>query len=302
MSRRSVLLTALLPVFLASCSLFGGERVLPVGEQVIRGVLTPVSVSLDRRGTHLVSSGSVKIAYAESRAVNLREIENKSIELVGTFEQNLSKKDLPVFVVTAVHALNEDSRSWLFPSLSLAIRAPSTWSGKLNSEGQVIFTSSGSSQVYLTVARASYESSPFAPKSLTGSQASASSTGIGFLGSFRAARQRFTDSHYRLSLDLGSFPSLKPEERVLVFDFVFPSGTAKEQAPTILAIEESIRIGGMPSSVGSVSSKPSSAAYGSAPMPGTGAPCGGSAGVLCPQGQYCAIEDRKENVGHCKMR
>ena len=31
-----------------------------------------------------------------------------------------------------------------------------------------------------------------------------------------------------------------------------------------------------------------------------GNPCGGTAGILCPAGEYCAVADRESNVGRCR--
>lgn len=33
---------------------------------------------------------------------------------------------------------------------------------------------------------------------------------------------------------------------------------------------------------------------------GSGIPCGGEGGVLCPEGEYCAVALREDNVGRCR--
>ncbi|MBI2523641.1 hypothetical protein HYW11_00280 [Candidatus Peregrinibacteria bacterium] len=33
---------------------------------------------------------------------------------------------------------------------------------------------------------------------------------------------------------------------------------------------------------------------------GSGIPCGGDGGVLCPAGEYCAVEMRETNIGRCR--
>lgn len=299
---RKILFLSVATLALSAC----GSADLPKGTQVETGILTPVTISLDRRGTHLFSSGALALAYAESSKVNLREIEGRMIELTGHYEKNTLSKDLPVFVVESARALSEESRSWSFPSFPLALKAPTEWHGALK-DNTVQFVFTGSSIPVLSVSKVAYSTSPFQALTATGTvRSSASSVAFTFLSNFRAVRDRQNASRYVLMLDLGSSPSIKPEERVMVFSFTFDSNTlATEQEQIIRLIEQSIRIGGsIPSSVsGNTSSRMVSSLAGSSmsSVP-TGQPCGGAAGILCPSGQYCEITDRKENIGRCKMR
>lgn len=43
----------------------------------------------------------------------------------------------------------------------------------------------------------------------------------------------------------------------------------------------------------------SSSSYSSVSSISLGAPCGGTAGILCPAGQYCFITDPESNTGRC---
>lgn len=299
---RKILFLSLATLTLSAC----GSKDLPQGTQVETGILTPVTISLDRRGTHLFSSGSLALGYAESSKVNLREIEGRMIELTGHFEKNTLAKDLPVFVVESARALSEESRSWSFPSLPLALKTPSHWQGALK-DGSVQFTLSGSQTPVLKVSKIAYSLSPFPALTATGAARSSASSSVTFtfLSNFRAVRDRQNTSRYTLMLDLGSAPSIKPEERVMLFTFTFDSNTlAQEQEQVIRLVEQSIRIGGsLPSSVSMSSARAVSSTGGSsASAISTGQPCGGAAGILCPSGQYCEITDRKENIGRCKSR
>lgn len=54
------------------------------------------------------------------------------------------------------------------------------------------------------------------------------------------------------------------------------------------------------SSSHSSSSPLSSSSTSSLSPGGLGIPCGGQGGVLCPEGQYCAVESREKNIGRCR--
>lgn len=298
-------------VFIAlTCATFaacGSREPLPVGTQVRHGVLTAAPLSLDRRGTHLLMSGSLKIAYVESTAVNLRPLEGRLGEFTGAFEPNIQDRDLPVFVVTAAKALGDDAKSWNFPDLGISMRTPIDWVAEING-GVASFTQTGSIAPVLTVKRASYLETPFAPKSATGA-ATSSSASISFavVSSLRVAREDDTAHHrVRLTFDLGSSPSLPQEVRALVLDFRFSAAVSgAEQERVLELVQKGFKLTTLiPSGLASSSSgkTPPPATPYSVPSVGGGTVCGGAAGILCPSGFYCSITDKKANIGNCVKR
>lgn len=50
----------------------------------------------------------------------------------------------------------------------------------------------------------------------------------------------------------------------------------------------------------SFSSSSLSSSFSSLPHSGSGIPCGGEGGVLCPAGEYCVVESRETNIGRCR--
>ncbi len=41
---------------------------------------------------------------------------------------------------------------------------------------------------------------------------------------------------------------------------------------------------------------------GSGVISGSNAPCGGSAGLLCPKGEFCEVQDISNRIGRCRSR
>lgn len=70
------------------------------------------------------------------------------------------------------------------------------------------------------------------------------------------------------------------------------------RSPPVLVVQE-VRSGDALSSSTSWSSSLSSTSS-SVARSGSGIPCGGEGGVLCPPGEYCAVESLDAAFGHCR--
>src|SRR3989339_839294 len=101
MNRRTLAFTALL--FLLPLVGCWKEPIqpLPLGQQTVSGLIKPASISVIRRGTHVLIQGGEEIAYLESATVDLGEFEGRTVDVSGTYEANTDPDALPVIVVAA---------------------------------------------------------------------------------------------------------------------------------------------------------------------------------------------------------
>lgn len=292
---RKILFLAVCTLLLASC---GKNPPLPVGVIKLHGILTPLPISLDRRGTHMISSGSTVIAYAESTTVDLHNYENKPVELQGSYDQSTVDLKPPIFVVTAALASDDHTKSWTIPSLGFTVRTPNDWQSKLSDKG-VSFTMTGSTAPILTAAFRSWDDILFNGTGTGAMPSTARETLL--ISSFRAVRLTDQKGRVILMIDRGALPSIPFAQRMLSMVFTPPAGmTLADAADIYFAIELSLKIGDGPSSSSySVPPMPSSGGTSSDDGSALGKPCGGVAGILCPSGYYCNITDRAQNIGKC---
>lgn len=268
-------------IALAACG--APEQTLPEGPQTVRGFLESVKLSRVRRGTHAISDGGTILYYAESRTVDLRALEGEEVLLEGTLEPNTDPESAPVLVVTAARAETAgEFVAWNVPELQAAFSAPKTWSGSVRS-GQVQFTLTGSLSPILTVYSDVQEPllSVSEPMMLQGISA-----------------QRSIDEKTGNQTIV-----VKRAKSVLVFLF-----TPKDLPP---AVQDALRrdflrllrsvtlLSGSSSSGSSGSSSRATTGSGST---SAGMPCGGPAGVLCPQGYICTVTDPATGIGSCHLR
>ena len=85
------------------------EPTLPLGPQTLTGSLSPVELSLTRRGTHIIRKNGDDIAYVESSTLNLRSFEGMDVTVDGTLERNTTAAALPVLVAKNITLLTEPS-------------------------------------------------------------------------------------------------------------------------------------------------------------------------------------------------
>lgn len=244
---------------------------LPEGPQTVTGVLQSVPLSLKRRGTHVLLREGRQFTYLESTTVALPQYEGEEVTLEGTFEPNFDPHDLPVLVVRAMQDRSQ-MRGVFLPTVGLRLDVPQQWSIVRNGGGSS-FTASGSTRPILMVARSALIFLPPGSPAIVGGE--------------RAVR---------LILPGGSDQVVYVSRGKDILTLAFTPGAAQAlTAPALfLKILKSVRFD--PSSP---SLSPSSGT--GSPLP-HGQPCGGAAGILCPDGSYCAINDAQANAGFCAKR
>ncbi len=287
MHRLSVIVVlALSVVALQSCS---KERpTLPTGVQTVTGTIEEVPLSLTRRGTHVLKVDGQVICYLESTKVNLRQHAGERATLKGVLEYNTHEEDLPVLVVSELESKSGGTMTrWTFGKTGISFEVPVAW--KSRGEGEfVTFTSEGSYDPLLSVFLEDL-ASPF----------SVSDPARAFtVGKLKAIWVSENDGSEKIMIDRGTGPDITPSKRVMVVVFhPTEEGNMDDQEQLFRSIKNSFRTGNVSSS--SKSSRGAVSSTGKN-VPGTGQPCGGVAGVLCPAGLYCEITDTESNTGKCK--
>lgn len=250
---------------------------LPEGPQEITGILRTLPLSLTRRGTHVLIVNGEERYTAESGLVPLLEYEGEEVMLRGTLSLNTDPEGLPVLTVTDIVSQTRSVRDVFARALKLRLEIPASWRPKegTGTGGTLHITASGSTTPVLTIARSPLLTLPAGSPVLVDSQ--------------RGVRV----------LPGGSSDQVVYIERggeILTVTFTPGGALDPLLAPTIfLKILKSIRFTGLPQQ------RSRETATGSTIR---GEPCGGPAGILCPEGSYCAITVPAENIGVCaqKMR
>lgn len=270
-------------------------QVIPTGVQTVAGIVKPVELSLTRRGTHLLVQHGTSLYYLESSTVNMQSFEGRNVIIKGTVEQNTDPTDLPVLVVSEIKGAVTQIRSWKISGLGLSVDVPVEWNGKFEG-GTAQFTGSGSADPLLTLFLEGDKRFDGAS-----SQAGGDITVTSFaLGMRRGVRLVNAGGRERVEIDLR--PLVKDNAAdVLTLLFTPVSGQTDRDAwegiktdiINSIKFTSDVSSSSAPSSSGSIASQPISGS-------GAGMPCGGSAGILCPQGYYCGITDAKSNSGQCR--
>ncbi len=273
---------------------------LPQGQQTVSGLVKPASISVTRRGTHVLIQGGKEIAYLESLTVDLGDSEGRTVDVTGSYEHNTDPRDLPVIVVVAVKGGSEQTKAWDIPTLGVALAVPPAWNGSIQGK-EAAFVVTGAPQPILSVFLEN-ESDLLSSDSSIGDVTVMQTSVDGR----RAIRSKNAKTGVERVQVVRNVETDDPTGNVLTLLFT-PSGE-QEMDPVAwdALVDDVIRSikftgEGMASSAASTGTLSSQAA---SPAPfsgsGAGAPCGGSAGILCPTGFYCEITDMAANVGRCK--
>ncbi len=283
----SVLLTAVLLPLSACHKQAAGP--LPSGIQTVSGTLQAAAPSLKRRGTFVLLSGNTPLYYVESATINLTPLEGRDVALQGTVEANTDPSAEPVLVVQrVVKGGDEPTKLWKILGLGLSLEVPQSWHASIKQDrGE--FTLSGSTFPVLSIFRQSTTSLPFQ----FDSPPTGSSSTLRFTPLFTGGRHGLSvldqqQAAYTVYVrpDRSADPIL-----TLVFD-LSQSETGREDIALFMKITHSLTF----ASGGAQGAQSASADAVSSEI---GKPCGGPAGILCPQGLYCQITDTATNVGRC---
>lgn len=296
---------ALSSLLVASCT--ARERVpLPQGAQTAYGIVENAELSLLRRGTHLLIVSGREEYYLESSVVNLDDLVGSRVRMQGTLQENTDPNALPVLVVTEVLDREDAMRDWPLPSsFGITLKLPRDFRGAVT-DREATFTASGAAVPSLRITLSTMERAPF---SLAGSGTKAEETTPIVIASKRALRIRDEETGAEeIRIDRGLSVRV-PEERVLVLKFA----AAAEEEPIqvlrerIIQILNTISFHSEAKSSAKASESNSSSIHTGLPASlqssssvGAGSPCGGLAGILCPSGQYCDVQDLASNIGVCR--
>lgn len=257
-------------VALAGC---GSEDVpIPEGPQTLSGSLMPAAISLARRGTHILTLADQTQVYVESPIVNLRRYAGRSLTVRGTYEANLEPSLPPVLVVQEVLQAEDVSRTWSSEDLRITLQIPSAW-GVMEEHEQVQFLPSGSLEPVVSI---SLSAEPLP-------------VGTPIVVDQRKAVRAIdpTTGRQTVIVDRGT------DRVILTFTPESYMGDQEALRTEWLSLLQTIDLLDAPAGSSAASAVPTGTGSTS------GAPCGGSAGVLCPAGHYCAITDTTNNIGVC---
>ena len=246
---------------------------LPIGVQTMTGTLLPAEITTLRRGSHLlVDKEGQRLCFVESTTINLRSFEGKTVVIRGVLEPDTDATYLPILVTQDVTATEQDMHALSLPAFGLTGSIPRTWLDAIQKDSTVLLVE-GSSVPLVTITLKKQTPLP--------------ATGAPFQISGHHATRAVTPGTQEETT------SVERGDDLIVLTFSPPPGDA--------ANAELLRAqwGGFLTSLAftDASGSQSSSAQ-SEQVAGT--PCGGTAGILCPSGQYCAITDMKENIGHCR--
>lgn len=234
---------------------------LPVGPVTMTGTLLKTELSLTRRGTHLLRQYGKDIVYVESHAVSLREYEGLDIALHGILEANTNDFDLSVLLADTVTLVQFPSRHFEIPSLHVSFSVPTQWAAVLFDDG-FVFSQTGAIAPRLRVSRSALTSLPNDVRILVGGHGAV-----------------------RVHGDLGDAVFIQNGRDIIVFSF-----GVQESARILSSIQFSASSSSL-SGTGSLRTGSGSHIKGAA--------CGGAAGILCPDGQYCEVTDQAAGIGVC---
>ncbi len=269
---------------------------LPQGEQTLAGVvLHALPMSLDRRGTHEILVNGVPQYVAESSMVDLFDHENHPITVRGTFVANNEVDLPPVLVISSVDDALADLKPVDIPSLQVVLSVPSSWRAS-TAKSITTFTMSGAGIPPLTVFRENLRDLSY---DWLGAH---TGTGDVALLPYSVSQQRAVRKRDDRTVGVSVEERSGTLHDATVITFLFSRGTVEQPLVTDDLVERilrSVRI----LSAREVSSSPKSESVQTASgktVAKPNGPCGGSAGLLCPSGQYCDMSLAVEGVGRCQ--
>lgn len=252
-------------------------RLPPLGPVSITGSLIPAELSLVRRGTHLLLVNGEKTYYVESKTVNLVDLEGQTVHVEGNAELNSDKKDIPVLIATTVTAAMGDStlHEWEIPALDLKLSVPAVWRASIQ-KNVVKFLLPSEKVPLLTV-------------SLMSGSVLPSGTPY-YLSGHRAV-------HVLSESGSTAAESIVVQDKGFLLQFHFDASTQQ----SVTRLEDAKLLQSQFRSALSTLSFLSDRSLNSS-LSGSGAmiPCGGPAGILCPQGSFCNVTDFELRIGSCK--
>lgn len=261
----------LVAVLLASCGSGSATAPLPDGVQTLSGVLLPAELSLVRRGTHVLVQGGVETYFVESPVVTLRHYEKRLVTLRGTLEPNVDEKFLPLLVVDSVVDVESTTRDWGIRQIDLSLTTPLTWQQR-NEDGHVQFFVGELDRPVLTLDEQNVPEE------------------------FPLGESIVVDGHpaVRIVNEQNGDQAVYVLRGNTMVTFLF---TPRDYPERDILREEWLSVLSSVKFLSRDSTIERSMGTGSTR---SGTPCGGPAGVLCPEGFYCEVTDMEADIGVCQ--
>jgi hypothetical protein len=242
------------------------------------GTITSTGTSLYRRGTHVLSMDEGIRFYLESKEVDLSKFADSYVVVKGEVVPNTHEKFLPVLMVTSAEKLaiqdSSDLQKYSISSLGISLESPKGWISNLE-EGSLTFMVPEEEGPFVRI-----EASSFGlPEGLH--------VRIDGRNGIRTVDESEEIHSIHIEREEGDVILLtfapKGEESALLRDAFYTLVQSVVFDPTSLPDEE-LR----------------GAGDGDEEVQGSLQPCGGSAGVLCPEGEFCEVKEMDTGIGVCK--
>ncbi len=243
-----------------------------LGPYTATGTVTATGASLHRRGTHLLLMEGKPRFFLESKQVSLQEYQDALVVVEGELSLNTHKKYLPVIDVhTIQHAAEPtaaETQRFEVATLKLSLEAPPAWESELEGR-RLTFAYSDEEGPFIAIEEVSLIALPDGiPLRIDGRN------GVRVVEEGSAVHQVFVDR----------------TDSVLLFTFGPKGDKSMREREAFYTMLRSVEFEGDEGDEGGEGGE------------GTGSlqPCGGPAGVICPEGEYCAITEIQTGIGVCR--
>lgn len=268
MSRPAVLAIAAV-LLLAGCG--SARPPLPTGTVTATGSLRAAPLSLERRGTHLLMIDGNDTYFVESRQLNLRTFEGRTVAIRGRVEANIDPDALPVLIIERIDAAPANDQIVTISAAHIKLAVPRDWiQGATTASGATYAMADGST--VLSIVK-EHGSPPGKGDALV-------------IAGRKAVRTLGAGGREDVAIAV-------PDGIVRIT--LTPPLSGAYQTDWHAAFTHLL-------STTAFTATPQSASGSIVPATGSGAtgtPCGGPAGILCPGGSYCQVTDRLANIGVC---
>lgn len=247
-----------------------------LGPSTATGTIVATGSSLHRRGTHLLTMNGRNRFFLESRSVHLNDYIDQYVSVEGEIAPNTYSSFLPVMQVVSVVPIEggatPDVQRYDVASLRLTLEAPRLWQSSLD-HGRLTFQYTEEDQPFIAVEHDEtgvlpQEGIPIRIDGRNGVRIVDEETGV------HRAYVKLSDD----MIILFTFGPKGPGSMGLrdAFYTMLQSVEFPEEVEEGVEVEEGTEV------------------------KGSGQPCGGSAGVLCPEGEYCAVTEFATGIGQCR--
>lgn len=268
-----------------------GAVLLPEGVVTQTGILQKTEISITRRGSHLLLVDGEPMYLVESKEIHLGPMEGKRVALEGEVEHNIDEQDLPVFVVSGAELMDVNLPLYQDHQFGYRFPVPMEYLSVYSEEEKMMRFVDREDQD-ITIIALRHLPIP-ADQTFTAYVSGLFPDGVVIqVGGYPAWQSiDATSGGQRVLIDLGT--------RVIDLSLTPPSDDSialhRSLFLSILAsFEFDVPYQGGESTSSTGSDSDSSKATAS------GIPCGGPAGILCPEGEYCNVTDFAEGIGRCE--